>query len=407
MADGVDPEEFLRELSSFDDEPIPKVSEPEPIPGVDPNRGRRRTEAAAIAASDGRRVEDHHRVRGEAAGGVATQRAAASSDPNQTSPNERKSLVGLLLAAIATVLILSWIATSCLGDDDGDATIEATDESTSTTESTNTTAPTTTPTTAAPTTAAPVADLGVEANAALAAAGIGGVTARADGSTIVLAGTAVDEATKAAAQAAVEAVPGVEAVENQITIAAARDLTAEANAALAASGILGVTATVDGGVAVLTGEAANGEQRLAAELAMLNIAGIESVDNQITTPPTPAEILTETLNGIVQASPIQFNTGSADIRTASTPILDQVIEVLNANPDGTVEIGGHTDSDGGADANRELSQQRAQSVLDYLVAGGVDAGRLTAVGFGEDAPLVPNDSGDNKRKNRRIEFTVT
>lgn len=412
MADGVDPEEFLRELSSFNEEP--KAPKPDPSPGLagEEGRGRRRTEAAPVVASDGRRTIDQRRVKAGAAGAASAGAATAPAGAAQTDgapdgpTDERKSLIGLLVAAIATVLILSWIATSCLGDDESVIDAGGSTETTEPTDSTETTASsTTTSTTAPPTTVG--ADLGADATAALEGAGIQGITATANGSTVVLTGSTPDEATKTAAQAVVEAVAGVELVDNQITIAAERDINAEANAALASVGILGVTATVEGDVATLTGEAANGEQRLAAELAMLNIAGIESVVNQVTLPPTPAEILTGTVNDIVLANPIQFSTGSADIRSESQPILDQVAQVLAANPNGAVEVGGHTDSDGGADGNRELSQNRAQSVVDYLVSKGVDPARLSAVGYGEDAPLVPNDSGDNKRKNRRIEFKVS
>lgn len=417
----MDPEEFLRELTSFNEEP--KAAKPDPVPGPtgEQGRGRRRTEAAPVVASDGRRTIDQRRVKAGvagasgAAGGAgaaatagaagAQATAAQTDDAPDGSTDARKSLIGLLVAAIATVLILSWIATSCLGEDDSLIDAGASAQTTEPTDSTQTTpSSSTTSTTTPPTTVG--ADLGGEAAAALAGAGIQGITATANGSTVVLTGSTPDEATKAAAQAAVEALAGVEIVDNQIVIAAARDINAEANAALASAGILGVTAVVEGDVATLTGQAANGEQRLAAELAMLNIAGIESVVNQITLPPTPAEILTGTVNDIVLANPIQFSTGSADIRSESQPILDQVAQVLAANPNGAVEVGGHTDSDGGADGNRELSQERAQSVVDYLVSKGVDPARLSAVGYGEDAPLVPNDSGDNKRKNRRIEFKV-
>ena len=71
-----------------------------------------------------------------------------------------------------------------------------------------------------------------------------------------------------------------------------------------------------------------------------------------------------------------------------------------------IEIQGHTDSDGTEAENLELSTRRAQSVNDYLVGAGIDAGRMTTVGYGESAPKVPNDTADNKQLNRRIDFVV-
>jgi outer membrane protein OmpA-like peptidoglycan-associated protein len=76
------------------------------------------------------------------------------------------------------------------------------------------------------------------------------------------------------------------------------------------------------------------------------------------------------------------------------------------NADVRIEIAGHTDSDGSEAYNQTLSEERAASVLNYLVEHGVSARRLTTVGYGETRPVVPNTSAANKAQNRRIEFTV-
>lgn len=103
---------------------------------------------------------------------------------------------------------------------------------------------------------------------------------------------------------------------------------------------------------------------------------------------------------------VQFEAARAEIEASSLPILDEIAGVIRACERVPIEIGGHTDSDGSAAANRALSQERAQAVLDALVERGVAARRLSAVGFGQARPRAPNDTAENKALNRRIEFTV-
>ncbi len=103
---------------------------------------------------------------------------------------------------------------------------------------------------------------------------------------------------------------------------------------------------------------------------------------------------------------IYFDSGSATLKPESYIVLDGVVAVLLDNAEATVRIAGHTDSDGSEAYNQTLSEQRAQSVYNYLVNHGVAARRLSTIGFGESAPVVPNTSAANKAQNRRIEFTV-
>ena len=67
-------------------------------------------------------------------------------------------------------------------------------------------------------------------------------------------------------------------------------------------------------------------------------------------------------------------------------------------------MAGHTDSDGDDSYNKDLSQRRAQSVVDYLVGHGVDAANLIAQGFGEEQPVAGNDTAEGKAQNRRVEL---
>lgn len=103
---------------------------------------------------------------------------------------------------------------------------------------------------------------------------------------------------------------------------------------------------------------------------------------------------------------IYFESGSAQIKPESFGVLDLVAQTLIDNAGVRVRIAGHTDSDGSSSYNQGLSERRANSVLDYLVRKGVPANTLTAIGHGEESPVVPNTSAANKAQNRRIEFTV-
>lgn len=103
---------------------------------------------------------------------------------------------------------------------------------------------------------------------------------------------------------------------------------------------------------------------------------------------------------------INFATGSAQIPDYSAPFLNKAAEVIKVGPTGMViEIGGHTDNTGDANANLALSQQRAQAVQAYLVQQGVPAAMLTAKGYGDTHPIASNDTDEGRFRNRRIEFT--
>lgn len=121
-----------------------------------------------------------------------------------------------------------------------------------------------------------------------------------------------------------------------------------------------------------------------------------------TTPPASTGELSE-LTGL---DPIQFADSSSVIAPESTPTLDRIVEILQANSDAQIEIGGHTDNVGAVTGNQRLSERRATAVRDYLVEAGVDAARLTAVGYGSDQPIDSNDTAEGRAANRRIEFTV-
>jgi outer membrane protein OmpA-like peptidoglycan-associated protein len=76
-------------------------------------------------------------------------------------------------------------------------------------------------------------------------------------------------------------------------------------------------------------------------------------------------------------------------------------------PQVRLRISGHADAEGPARRNLALSKRRALLIVSYLISKGIDAGRLEAVGYGETRPAAPNDTVENRAKNRRIEVEVT
>ena len=101
---------------------------------------------------------------------------------------------------------------------------------------------------------------------------------------------------------------------------------------------------------------------------------------------------------------ITFATGKADITPESEQVLLQALKTLQTHPDISVEIGGYTDNVGSNRSNQKLSQRRADAVKSWLVAKGISADRIKAVGYGEANPRVANDTPEHRRLNRRIEF---
>ncbi len=87
---------------------------------------------------------------------------------------------------------------------------------------------------------------------------------------------------------------------------------------------------------------------------------------------------------------IFYDFDKATLRPESQKALDEMIKMLNDNPNVTIELGAHTDRKGSDQYNERLAQRRAQSVVDYLIAGGIEKERLGAKGYGESVPKVIN-----------------
>lgn len=112
-------------------------------------------------------------------------------------------------------------------------------------------------------------------------------------------------------------------------------------------------------------------------------------------------------NVISETGAIYFKSASAELDSKSEPLLNTGADIAKRCPSVGFEVNGYTDDVGGRRYNQTLSERRAQSVVDYLVAKGVSTARIKATGYGESHPVVPNNSAANRAKNRRIEFKVT
>lgn len=109
---------------------------------------------------------------------------------------------------------------------------------------------------------------------------------------------------------------------------------------------------------------------------------------------------------VITLGDVFFAAGQAEIAAAARDNLGAVLDVLARHPDRSVNIEGHTDSSGPDDANLALSERRARSVREALIAQGADPARITATGFGETQPIASNDSAEGRARNRRVEIVI-
>lgn len=120
-----------------------------------------------------------------------------------------------------------------------------------------------------------------------------------------------------------------------------------------------------------------------------------------------AETCQRAFSQLMRTNVIEFDTSSATIAPSSQLLLDHLATVARRCDQYTIAVAGHTDNVGDARLNLTLSRTRAEAVRDYLAGKGVDRDRLTAQGFGQEKPRVPNTTAANRARNRRIEFNVS
>ncbi|TFG78911.1 MAG: OmpA family protein [Flavobacteriales bacterium] len=120
--------------------------------------------------------------------------------------------------------------------------------------------------------------------------------------------------------------------------------------------------------------------------------------------PEVTEAVLKTLNDYSKT--ILFDTGKATIKPVSADVLNNIIAILQEYTNSKFTIDGHTDSTGGAKTNQKLSEERAYSVMNYLIEKGVASNRLQAAGYGEDRPLADNNTNAGRATNRRVEINL-
>lgn len=204
------------------------------------------------------------------------------------------------------------------------------------------------------------------------------------GGRLALEGTVGTQVLRDALRAAADQLVGPELVDDHLTVDS-DDMAGE------------------GGSITVTGDGVPAEQHqawLPQLQALTDDTGMELVD-QLGVGSVEAD-----LNDLFDQQPIEFQPRSSQLTEGSTATLDAAADLLAANPATRFRVVGHTDSDGEADRNQQLSQERAEAVVAYLVGlKGIDPARLEAEGRGEaELEVEPEMTPEDKQRNRRIEW---
>lgn len=219
-----------------------------------------------------------------------------------------------------------------------------------------------------------------------------------------------------------------------------RDLSDRASLSLAGAGLGELDVALDGRDVTLSGTVADNSERARAVDLARDVYGVRSVRDRLMVPalapaeptpePTPepapepapkdrspaadpvvaikaaAVSCQARFDEALAGETVQFESGAATLKAASFELLGRLAQIAATCPEASLEIRGHTDSQGAAAANLRLSEQRAAAVRDDLAARGVSAERLTARGLGEEAPVADNATAAGRAANRRVEIIV-
>jgi OmpA-OmpF porin, OOP family len=236
-----------------------------------------------------------------------------------------------------------------------------------------------------------------------------------DGGRVVLTGFAPSEAARNDLAAAAKAAFFGESIDNQLaTRGSAPASFVEALKALfpalarLASGSLAAEDTVFDVQGLAIYDKAANEIKLELGSALGRGFKLGNVTIGVR-PPPPALAVNECqpeFTGLLAKGRILFETGSAELSKQSLALLDHLIEVVQRCREASIEVAGHTDSQGSPESNLDLSKRRAEAVTSYIGEAGIDTSRITSAGYGESKPVASNDTQEGRAQNRRIEFVV-
>jgi len=140
------------------------------------------------------------------------------------------------------------------------------------------------------------------------------------------------------------------------------------------------------------------EPTVAAETPLPELAKTEMPKTEVAPAATPAVDCTKRVDGVS----VHFAFGSAALSRETRATLDQALDCLK---DGRYQVAGHADKVGNSAANQKLSEARAKAVFEYLRSMGIDANRLSVIGFGDTRPIADNATAEGRAQNRRVAFT--
>ena len=153
-----------------------------------------------------------------------------------------------------------------------------------------------------------------------------------------------------------------------------------------------------------------GERQRADSLRQVTEQQAEQLNNalnQLRTLVVEITNLQQTVRGLViSLSDVLFDVDQATIKPGAERSIERIAAVLEQYPDHDIAVEGHTDATGPDEYNQRLSEQRAAAVRERLVAGGVDANRITSRGLGETTPVATNATAAGRQQNRRVEIVV-